>query len=118
MIIMGLDISTSCTGYCVMDLSTGKILEIDAIEMNEKDFFDRFDRVRNELSKIIKKWNVTTVAAEEFFKKFRKGSSSIDVIIKLAVFNSLVQYYIRTDVGIKVNMINVNDARKKIGFHN
>lgn len=108
--VLGLDISTTCIGYCVYD---GKnILDKAAIKL-EGEFYDRVDFALNELDRIVDGWKIDTIHIEEFLMKFALGRSSAFSINKLISFNSIISYHLyKRNKGIK--RYNVLSARKAL----
>ena len=53
--ILGLDISTSCTGYAILDVDLGCCVEIGFFQLDKFDnFFDKCDSFRKGLSELSK----------------------------------------------------------------
>lgn len=122
--ILGLDISTTCTGWCVVDL-IGNLIEMGSIELSElKDqIFLKADLVRDNLKLLDSKFNIKAVFIEENLQAFQPGKSSAGTIVKLARFNGIVSF-ICFDVfkSSQPIFLNVATARKfagcKIDFKN
>lgn len=109
--LLSLDISTSCTGFCIFD-NTGKLIESGAIILNhEKNFFKKVKLVEKKLVQLSSFYNLTNVAIEESLQSFRPGLSSAKTLFTLSKFNGIVQYVCHN---LKMNICtyNVNTARK------
>ena len=109
--ILSLDISTSCTGYCVFD-NDGNLITSNAIILNkEKNFFEKVKIVEHTIKQLCTRYNLTDVAIEESLQSFRPGLSSAKTLFTLSKFNGIVQY-ICYNSGLNLHTYNVNTARK------
>lgn len=113
---IGLDISTSVVGICVIESKTGKMLHLDHCQLtkypNEYDKADKFDFDWLKLDL----WKVRKVYIEEAAKKFSPGFSSADTIMTLGRFNGILSYLVYRATGVKPVMVNVRSARSKLGI--
>lgn len=113
--ILSLDISTSCTGYCVFD--EDDLVAIGHISLSKhKDFYEKANRIKSELKEINKTFNIHYVAVEENLQAFRPGLSSAKTLMTLAQFNGTVRWICSEIFNLKPVAINVNTARKSIGL--
>ena len=113
--ILGLDISTSCTGWCVLD-DDNKLVSMGHIELSkEKNFLTKADLVRHHLVEVLKKYCVNRIYIEENLQAFRPGFSSAKTLMTLARFNGIISYICARDLQIQPEFINVNIARKTLG---
>jgi len=113
--ILGLDISTSCIGWCILDDQTGSVGAASAIVLKDiKCVFDKALMVKEELYSIINDHGVDTIAIEENLQAFRPGFSSAKTIVTLARFNGIVSWLSYECTSVKPNFINVNHARKAV----
>lgn len=90
---LGLDVSTSCTGVCLLDES-GKIDKLGYIDLSKvKGLIPKAIKFREELAA----WMPPTepdkllVSVEEAAQAFRRGLSSAQTIATLNQFNGMVQ---------------------------
>lgn len=116
---LGLDISTSCIGWSILDENgcyvdggyidfSSKKLNLDKNLFLKMEYFEkRFSVILNKYKNIIKFW-----AVEEAVKKFSFGMSSAGTIFKLASFNFGVVYSIYKKLGTEPTYIPANKARK------
>jgi Holliday junction resolvasome RuvABC endonuclease subunit len=112
---LALDISTSCTGYCVFD-NNGKLIKSNAIVLTkEKNFFKKVSIVENEIHEVVKEYDITDTVIEESLQSFRPGLSSAKTLFTLSKFNGIVQY-ICYKLGTNIHSYNVNTARKLAGI--
>lgn len=116
MSILGLDVSTSATGYCILDVS-GKILEFGFISLSKiSDLHLKGDFFRKEIKKICSKHKISKIYIEECFQRYASGMSSARTITRLASFNGIVQYICYDEFKIDPEVISVGEARKTCGI--
>lgn len=115
--ILGLDISTSITGYSILDLS-GELIEIDHVELTKiKDgIWSKVDRMKEFIISIGKKYDITHVFIEEPLSKFKRGKSNSHTISLLLRFNGILSYLIHQELGVDPVYLGTNDARKTCGL--
>lgn len=124
-LVLGLDVSTSVTGICVIDPSIepddkgSHILLLDQIDFKKcNTFFEKADKVQSALvdrsSKFGSKLDV--FALEEPLLGFQKGMSSAATITTLMRFNGIVSYIGRNIFGIDPMYISAAHARKLCGI--
>ena len=113
MVILGLDISTSCVGYAFTE--NKKILDMCFIDIKkftnhkEKAFFVL--TCINESSYIDK---VKKIYVEDNLSGFAGGRTSQQVIVKLAKFNAVLCFVIEDTFEIEVKNVNQMTARKQV----
>tara|TARA_R110001599_G_scaffold349365_1_gene577673 strand:- start:220 stop:750 length:531 start_codon:yes stop_codon:yes gene_type:complete len=113
--LLSLDVSTSCTGYCVFDQD--ELKDIGYIDLSKhKDFYKKVAYVKAEITKITKRFNITHVGIEENLQAFRPGLSSAKTLMTLAQFNGTVRWLCYEMLNIDITSINVNAARKIVGL--
>jgi len=114
--ILGLDISTSCTGWCVVD-DSGTFIDMGYITLGSKlTSFQKAGVISDALSNLHIKHNITKVVIEENLQAFRPGFSSAKTLLSLARFNGIVSYLAQEQYSVEPEFINVNVARKKVGL--
>ena len=112
---LGLDISTSCTGICVIDSKTGQLVKLTHKKLVK--FEDEYEKADNFLSDWIDpSWKVRRIYIEEAAKKFTPGFSSADTIMTLGRFNGILSYMVYQLFGVKPIMVNVRSARSKLNI--
>ena len=90
--ILGLDISTSITGYTILDCN-GKILACDHIDLRkEKNFFKKIQIVRKCLETLEIEYNIEQVYIEQSLQSFRSGFSSAQTLSLLSKINGIVSW--------------------------
>jgi len=117
MLFLGLDISTSVTGYTLID-KDGKVLKCSNIKLkDENSLFDKAEAIRSILKyEIFDRYSVNQVFIESSLLSFAGGKSSASVIATLTKFNGIVSYIIEKEFQIKPNFIMATSARKQIGI--
>ncbi len=114
--ILGLDISTSVIGVCVLDEKNNlKLLEYINLE-KEKSIFIKAKKFKEELFLMTQKLDITRVGIEENLQAFRPGLSSAKTIVTLARFNGICSYISQEVFELVPEFINVNSARKNLGI--
>ena len=113
--ILGLDISTSCTGITILDY-TGRVVLNDCWKFKEDDVFDKLQRAKKEIRELKNKYPITEVFVEESLQAFRPGFSSAKTILSLAKFNGILCWMIWEEMAIKVKYIGSTTARKSCGI--
>lgn len=121
-IILGLDVSTSCIGVCVLDSNfyenvwQTKIILLEAIEFPKcKTMWCKADRTFACLTSIAHQSNVPPidrVVLEEPLMGFRPGMSSAQTISTLMRFNGIVSYMARNIFNHEPEYIGSAHARK------
>jgi len=113
--LLSLDISTSCTGYCIFN--ENKLVDIGFINLSKhKDFYEKSAKVKSVIKELNEKHNIDQVAVEENLQAFRPGLSSAKTLMTLAQFNGTVRWICSEIFNIKPDAINVNTARKAVGL--
>jgi len=91
-VILGLDISTSITGYTVLDHG-GNILACDHIDLRkEKNFFKKIQIVRKRLESLETEYPIEQVYVEQSLQSFRSGFSSAQTLSLLSKINGIVSW--------------------------
>lgn len=113
--ILGLDISTSTTGYCIFN--ENGVLHIGYICLKKhNDLFEKAAEIKRAMCDIKKKYNIKEIAVEQNLQAFRPGLSSAATLMKLAQFNGVVQWICYEVFNIPAMSFNVNTARKTVGL--
>ena len=115
--ILGLDISTSITGYTIVD--NGKIILNGAWDTRKyKNFFDKVVHVRDGLEIIRKEYGtrITAVYIEQSLQSFRSGFSSAKTLSTLSRFNGIVSWLVFDQYKIQPEYLAATSARKLCGI--
>ncbi len=115
--ILGLDISTSITGYTIVTID-GKIVEIghwDTRNKNKfKDLFEKVKYIKKQLSNL--DYPIDHIYIEPALNMFMMGKSSSHTISTLTKFNGIVSWLCYEEFGVKPEYIPAISARKKCGI--
>jgi len=122
-VILGLDVSTSRVGICILDYSSS-LLRSEFIKMNSKDdledrcivlenYINRIN-VRNSINN--KGYHFDKVFIESPFMMFSGGKTTAMTMAKLQRFNGMVCYMIRRTLGFSPVSIAANKARGSVGL--
>jgi hypothetical protein len=114
--ILGLDISTSITGYTILDGTT--VVKCDMLDLRNKkytDFLDKSIAAKNLLTDIKKQYSIDKIYIEETLNVL-SGKSSAHVIMTLNRFNGIFSWLAYETLGIKPAYISSRQARKLVGI--
>jgi len=123
-LILGLDVSTSVTGVCVLDPQImpddkgSHIIHLDRIEFKKfNTLWEKADYTLRCLNDIKNKFEADyTLVIEEPLMGFQKGMSSAATITTLMRFNGITSYIARDIFGIDPVYIHAASARKTCGI--
>jgi hypothetical protein len=113
---LGLDISTSSTGVCLID-ETGSVVFMNYVSL-KGSVYEKADQMKDffsEMSKHISSGDHIKIYIEQNLQAFRSGLSSTKTLFALANFNGIVSYIVRNQFHIDPVYLNVNSARKIVG---
>jgi len=117
---IGLDVSTSVIGVCVLNHKTGDLISIFPVKLGKsslEDIWDKTDYFRfNLILNLDNKWDVKRVFVEDVAKKFSSGFSSASTIVTLAKMNALACWIAKEIFNKKPTFINVRSARAVLGI--
>lgn len=116
--VLGLDVSTTTIGYCVMESDDRSIVELGHISLkNVEGLFNKVDFAVPKIAALIVAHNVSKAYVEEGVQMFTKGMSSAQTILTLAKFNALISYHVRNQLGDhNLAWVKPNEARKSCGL--
>lgn len=112
--ILGLDLSTTTIGYCVVESDDLTIVELGHISLkNVEGLFNKVDFAVPKIAALMVGLNVSKACVEEGVMMFTAGMSSAQTILTLAKFNALVSYHVRNQLGdANVTWVKPTEARK------
>ena len=117
--ILGLDISTSITGYAILDLN-GSVIDIGSWDLRNKnifpDFYSKVTHCREKIKDISHCYEIEHIFIEPALNKFRPGQSSSHTISILIKFNGILSWLCLDEIGITPQFIPAVSARKKCGI--
>jgi len=113
--ILGLDVSTSIMGVCV--LKDDKIVHTDYIDMRKiGSFFEKAQKVENALKEIRKNFKIEYVFIEQALMFFRRGGSTAKTMSVLQRFNGIVSWQCYQIFNMEPNYVTPISARSKCGI--
>lgn len=108
--LISLDISTSCTGYCVFN-DDGKLIEMDCVKFNSKhSMFEKLEQFKEKI-KHVTLLPITKIAIEEPMQRMQGKFSSAGTIAVLNFFNGMVSSYMYHTFKVEPVYYNVTNAR-------
>jgi hypothetical protein len=113
--LLGLDISTSITGYTLLD--GDKIVLCDKLDLRNKkyvDFFDKSVAAKRLLQELNKNYKIDAIWIEETLNVL-SGKSSAHVIMTLNRFNGILSWQCYETFGIRPRYLSARQARKLVG---
>ena len=117
---IGLDVSTSICGVCVLERDTGKLLSLFPIKLTSsklEDILDKALEFQKEFSaNMSPDWVVNRIFVEDVAKMFSPGFSSAGTLITLAKMNAIVCLTVYNMFHVKPIYVNVRSARAKLGI--
>lgn len=115
--ILGLDVSTSSTGWAVLD-SSGNLVEMGSFRLDKLDgLFNKADAVNRGLLGIRAKYpGVAKVSIEEPLQGFRRGLSSASTLLTLGRFNGMISWQSFVVFGFDPIFISCTAARKDLNI--
>ena len=113
--ILGLDISTSIIGVCVM--KDNKIVKTDYIDLRKiGGFLHKSKAVEDYLKANIKSQKIEHIFIEEALMFFRRGGSTAKTMATLQRFNGIVSWLCFDVLGLEPKYITPISARSKCGI--
>lgn len=113
--ILGLDISTSITGYTLID-NTGTVVECSYIDLKKEiGLFQKAEKVKDVLILLYNRYAFDEVWIESSLMMFSAGKSSAVTIDALSKFNGIVSW-ICYSFCKNLNFLPAVSARKQIGL--
>lgn len=115
--ILGLDVSTSKTGWCILD-DNGGLLRMGCIKSDaDTDLFEKAERLVNELRDALAGVDSSVeIVIEEPLLRFAKGMSSASTLLTLNRYNGMVTHACWKTLGVKPTHLNVIFARRRLGI--
>jgi Holliday junction resolvasome RuvABC endonuclease subunit len=116
--ILGIDISTSITGFAIID-EQGKIVLSTACDLRkDKDFFSKCITIRFKILNILEEYEgkIKHIYIEQPFTFFNSGGSSAKTMAALQRFNGVVSWMVYETFEIKPKYLGATEARKLVGI--
>jgi Holliday junction resolvasome RuvABC endonuclease subunit len=113
--ILGLDISTSIVGVCVMN--DNKIVHTEYIDLRKTgNFFEKAQKVQDSLKEIKKEHNIEHIFIEQALMFFRRGGSTAKTMSVLQRFNGIISWQCYQLFDMEPNYVTPISARSKCGI--
>ena len=114
--ILGLDISTSITGFTVLD-KDGEIVYNEAVDTKKyKSIFEKAKVIQEHLKILKKAYKVKSIYIEKSLQSFRSGFSSAKTLSTLSSFNGIVSWMCYSTFKIEPEYLAATSARKLCGI--
>ena len=117
--ILGLDVSTSITGYTIMDYE-GKIIRCSVWDTrNKKKFKDHFQKanfIKDDLCLIKAQMPISQIYVEQPFMFFNSGGSSAKTMASLQKFNGIISWICYNTFDMTPKYLTAGEARKICGI--
>jgi hypothetical protein len=115
--ILGIDVSTSCTGFAVLDDDKNIIYtsNVKVKDPSKKHINEVVDCFLGELEKINTDYEITSICIEKPLFRFTRGKSTANTIARLLQINCLVAYVCEKEFGFTPDHISSSTARDVIG---
>ena len=116
--ILGIDVSTSITGFAIVD-DQGKIVLSEACDLRrDKDFFSKCLTIRTKILDIVGAYGgkVEHIYIEKPFTFFSSGGSSGKTMAALQRFNGVVSWMAYECFELEPRYVGATQARKLVGI--
>lgn len=116
--ILGIDVSTSITGFAIID-KDGKIVFSEASDLRrDKTFFSKCLTIRTKILDILEAYSdkVEHIYIEQPFTFFNSGGSSGKTMAALQRFNGVVSWMVYECFEIEPQYLGATQARKLVGI--
>tara|TARA_Y100000034_G_scaffold50459_1_gene62166 strand:- start:677 stop:1192 length:516 start_codon:yes stop_codon:yes gene_type:complete len=114
--ILGLDVSTNCTGITVLS-DKGELLYCEAVRTHkEKSYMKKLDMLDDKFVELLQRVHIDHIFIEEPVQRFAGGKSSAKTIALLNQFNGAVRWLAYDIYGVEPEFIPVRSARKLCGI--
>lgn len=114
--ILGIDISSSITGYTILD-EDGKIVLSECVRLEKcKDFFEKANKVKQTFQKLKTQHKIEKIFIEEPLLSFKAGFSSASTISTLSRFNGVLSWICYEMFNMEPEYFSAATARKACGI--
>lgn len=115
--ILGLDVSTSSTGICVID--NQKLLHCTYFVPTGNDIFSKIDDITLHLDDVLHQYNIDSIYIEEpLIAMSSKYQTSAEVLKLLLRFNFAISYHLYKKLNIKPVYVPFSSARRILCLKN
>jgi len=110
--ILALDVSTSCIGYALFSKNGEELMELNYVKFRTKlSLFEKLTEFKKRM-KFLEESDIQHIVIEEPLKKFAGKFSSATTIALLNFFNGMISASVYETFGVEPIHYNVNTARK------
>ena len=113
--ILGLDVSTSKIGYCIIDYNKNLIC-CDVMKLKPLQLEDRAVIFCDFIKTIKKQYKIKEVFIEQPFSMFGGGKTTAMTMSKLQRFNGMCCYILSQIYEVEAVLVNPNSARSVLGI--
>ena len=114
--ILGIDVSTSITGFAILDSSNNLIETRSCILKKYSNIFEKAEAVAAILQEYKKTYEIENVYIEQSLFMFMSGRSSAKTISLLSRFNGIVSWLCYDIYNIEPEYVSAATARKRNGI--
>lgn len=118
--ILGFDVSSSCIGYCVLEVDGDKVKFISCNYLKPiktGNIIERIVDTRNKIKKIIEEIKPDYIGIEDIIS-FMQGKSTAQTIITLTTFNRMICLLAYDYLGRMPDLFNVMSIRHGLKINN
>jgi Holliday junction resolvasome RuvABC endonuclease subunit len=114
--ILGIDVSTSKIGYCVLD-DKQNLKEVNFLKFKDGTLEERAQKFSlGELRRLKDTYNITHIRIEEPFTMFSGGKTTAGTMSKLQRFNGMISVLVYTLFNLQPELVPSRSARSKCGI--
>ena len=113
--ILGLDISTSKIGYCIINKNK-EIVANEFVKLKPLQLEDRAEIFYELLNTLNGEYKIQCIFIEEPFTMFGGGRTTAGTMAKLQRFNGMCSFAVRRIFKVNPVLIPANQARKSVGL--
>jgi len=118
--ILGLDVSTSITGFCVID-ADGEVIRYDAWDMrNKRKYPSEFHKaayIKEQLLQLKVQYPIEKICIEKPFTFFKAGGSTAKTMAILQRFNGIISWITCEVFDKEPSYLTASQARKAVGVN-
>ena len=117
--ILGIDVSTSNIGICVIDTGQSqmnRVCEAYGLPLSKvRGLYTKSCEFRDHIQRISQDHIINVIVVEEPLQSFRSRMSSAGTIALLNRFNGIASYIARSELRCPLTLVNSVSARKSVG---
>jgi len=114
--ILGIDVSTSISGFAILD-KEGAVIYNDALDTRKyKSIFEKAKTFQDKLKEFKKEYKIKKIYIEKSLQSFRSGFSSAKTLSTLSAFNGVVSWMCYDIFKMEPEYLAATSARKLCGI--